>query len=223
MNKLKKLLTNKFFYVMLGLAVALITVNNYLGRINDYNSALEEYSVIDTPYQDEKEVESKSVIKDETPVAVEQKEEVPKTETVAVAPVAIDLPLQGDVIEEYSEKELVYNRTLEDWRTHNGIDIAGEVGAPVKASSDGVVTKVGYDGLYGFCITISHNGFETKYCGLQESDIIKSEQKVKKGEVIGGVGTTAQFEVAEVPHLHFELIKDGECLNPLKYVEENLR
>ena len=213
MAKLKKLLTNKFFYAMLGIAAAVIAVSGYMGRINDYNEVLEQYSELpliedaEPVYYNEETYEEPDPVPDEEVV-----------ETAKVVPLEIVLPLEGDIIEEFSKGQLVYNRTLEDWRTHNGVDIAAEVGTPVKAAADGVVTKVGNDGLYGFCITIDHGEFETKYCGLQESDIINIEQKVEEGEVIGGVGTTAQFEVAEVPHLHFELYKDGQHIDPLSYI-----
>lgn len=213
MSKLKKLLTNKFFYSMLGVAAAIIAVNGYLGRINNYNEVLEQYSEI-LPVEDAEPVYyNEETYEESLPVPDEE-----VVETAKVVPLEIALPLDGDIIEEYSDGQLVYNRTLGDWRTHNGVDIASEVGTPVKVAADGVVTKVGNDGLNGFCITVDHGGFETKYCGLQESDIISVEQKVKKGEVIGGVGTTAQFEVAEVPHLHFELYKDGQHIDPLQYI-----
>ena len=217
MVKLKKLLTNKLFYVMLGIAVAVFMINGFLGRISQYNEVLEQYSsTIPVP-------ETKTVYYNEEPDNVSTKDTEPQTDieavtTVKSVPLEISLPLDGDIIEEFSNGQLVYNRTLEDWRTHNGVDIAAEVGAPVKAAADGVVTKVGNDGLYGFCITINHGGFDTKYCGLQESNIINIEQKVEAGEVIGGVGATAQFEIAEAPHLHFELYKDDQNLDPLKYI-----
>ena len=213
MAKLKKLLTNKFFYAMLGIAAAVIAVSGYMGRINDYNEVLEQYSELPLIEDAEPVYYNEETYEEPDPVPEEE-----VVETAKVVPLEIVLPLEGDIIEEFSKGQLVYNRTLGDWRTHNGVDIAAEPGTPVKAAAEGVVTKVGNDGLYGFCITIDHGGFQTKYCGLQESDIINIEQKVEEGEVIGGIGTTAQFEVAEVPHLHFELYKDGQHIDPLSYI-----
>ena len=213
---MKRLFKNKAFYMLLGLAISVVTVNSFLGRINNLQKDFE----IETPKTEitkEFEMPQPKKLSPVKPVIVEEPEEQPQP--VETKPVVIELPLQGELLNEHSQGELVYNKTMEDWRTHNGIDIGGEAGEAVKASADGEVSFVGFDGLNGFTVIIDHGGFKTKYCGLQESDIIKENTKVKTGDVIGGVGVTNENEASERPHLHFELIVEDKSVNPLEFVE----
>ncbi len=129
---------------------------------------------------------------------------------------AFIMPVTGEILEGYSDK-LVYNSALADWRTHNGIDIAAEKGCSVQSVSDGVVDEVSED-VSGVCVTISHAaGFVTKYMGLENAEDISEGVEVKSGEVIGTVGDGKGENVTE-PHLHFEMTKDGEILNPSDYL-----
>lgn len=129
---------------------------------------------------------------------------------------AFIMPVTGEILEGYSDK-LIYNNALGDWRTHNGIDIAADKGCSVQAVSDGIVDKVSEDAS-GVCITISHAaGFVTKYMGLENAENISEGTEVKSGEVIGTVGECKGENVTE-PHLHFEMTKDDEILNPYDYL-----
>ncbi|MEM4326313.1 MAG: M23 family metallopeptidase [Candidatus Pacearchaeota archaeon] len=96
---------------------------------------------------------------------------------------------------------------------HTGIDIAQPVGAPVRASKDGVVKFAGWSGGYGLCIFIKHQfGYETVYGHLSKVNV-KEGQKVKAGQLIGKVGNTGRSTGS---HLHFEVRKFGKPLNPLR-------
>lgn len=96
---------------------------------------------------------------------------------------------------------------------HTGIDIAQPVGAPVRASKDGVVKFAGWSGGYGLCVFIKHQfGYETVYAHLSSINV-KEGQKVKAGQLIGKVGNTGRSTGS---HLHFEVRKFGKPLNPLR-------
>jgi len=117
------------------------------------------------------------------------------------------LPSNGDISVAYSENDLVYNRTMNDWRVHLGVDFSGNPGASVFAAADGTVTDVGTDDTWGTYISIKHaDGYVSKYCNLQVNPPIKKGDTVKMGQVIAGVGTTAAAESADPPHLHFEVM-----------------
>lgn len=132
------------------------------------------------------------------------------------------LPLSGEVIKSYSNGELVKSETMGDWRTHDGIDIAADQGTPVKACADGKVTNITNDPMWGVCITIDHgNNVESIYCGLNETVQVKMDQQVKLGDVIGSVGNTNQIEVAEAPHLHFGMKKDGKWVDPMSMISQD--
>ena len=124
-------------------------------------------------------------------------------------------PVSGEIITDYADESLVYSKTLDEWTVHLGIDIKANKTSAVVASEDGTVKSIKNDPRYGLTITISHDGgYETVYSNLLSSDFVKEGDKVTKGQTIGTVGESASFEIAEVPHLHFEMYKDGETVNP---------
>lgn len=125
------------------------------------------------------------------------------------------MPCIGEIAKEYSMDELVYSKTMEDWRTHSGIDIAAGVGTQVKAAADGVVSDVYTDESLGNVVEIEHSGeFKTIYANLQSADYIEKGKEVKSGDIIGGVGSSSGEEGGDEPHLHFEVLKNGEPIKP---------
>lgn len=100
-----------------------------------------------------------------------------------------------------------------DW--HPGIDIANYYGAPVYAAASGYVRQAGWYGGYGRYVRISHDyGFQTAY-GHMSSIAVTSGSYVKKGQLIGYVGSSGY---STGPHLHFEVLQYGEQVNPLRYI-----
>nr|WP_306432273.1 M23 family metallopeptidase [Wansuia hejianensis] len=151
------------------------------------------------------------------PQQVETKTEA-KTQhsnTVYAAEASFILPLDGEIITEFTTDSLVYSKTLDEWRAHTGIDIKGKIGEKVKASKDGTVKEVYEDPLWGNVIVIEHNdGLLTKYANLGTKDMVKVGVKVKRGDHIGTIGKTADIEMLMEPHLHFEVIKNGKNIDP---------
>ena len=140
------------------------------------------------------------------------KMEEPKMETMVV-------PVFGTAYTEFSEDALVYSKTLDQWSTHTGIDIKAEEGSPVRAAMNGVVEELVNDPQLGLTIIINHGGeVYTKYSNLSTLDLVTINQNIKKGDVISGVGKTALYEIADDPHLHFEVIKAGKNIDPKKYL-----
>jgi murein DD-endopeptidase MepM/ murein hydrolase activator NlpD len=140
------------------------------------------------------------------------KMEEPKMETMVV-------PVFGTAYTEFSEEALIYSKTLDQWSTHTGIDIKAEEGSPVRAAMDGVVEELVNDPRLGLTITLSHGGkVYTKYSNLSTLELVAINQNIKKGDVISGVGKTALYEIADDPHLHFEVIKEGKNIDPKRYL-----
>ena len=133
-------------------------------------------------------------------------------------------PIAGaEVINPYSGGELVKSKTLNCWKTHDGVDIKAELGDPVSAMTSGKVTKVYEDALWGVCVIIDHeNGIEGHYYGLAKNVNVKPDQKVASGEVIGAVGNTAECELAEDCHLHFGVKQNGEWISPIPFIRANM-
>ena len=127
-------------------------------------------------------------------------------------------PVDGEIIKPHSETELSYSKTMEDWRLHRGIDISASIGTTVKAAASGEVSECYTDTAYGVTVVIDHgNGLFSKYCNLASDKMVEIGQTVEKGTAIGVVGDTAEFEVADKAHLHFEVIKDGNGVDPEEY------
>lgn len=129
------------------------------------------------------------------------------------------MPVFGEISFEYAQDKLVYSKTLNEWRSHSGIDIKADRGTPVKVVADGVVSEIKNDPRLGVTIIVDHlNGIKTVYANLANGDMVSPNQKVKQGEVIGAVGNTASFEAAEPPHLHFEVLKNNKNVDPSDYL-----
>jgi len=122
------------------------------------------------------------------------------------------LPVSGEITSVFGNR---MHPILNVERMHNGIDIAQTEGAPVKAALDGVVVFVGEDQELGNVIKLSHNGgLTTVYAHLKDINVNQNEF-VKQGSVIGTVGKSG---LAESPHLHFEILKDGVPQDPEKWL-----
>ena len=132
-----------------------------------------------------------------------------KTDTTSKE-LSFEKPVEGDIIREFAKDNLVYSQTLEEWTTHNGIDIKADKTTVVKSAETGTVKSIKNDPRYGLTVVIEHaNGFQTVYSNLLTSEFVVEGEVVEKGQSIGTVGNTAAFEIADEPHLHFEIIKDG--------------
>lgn len=131
------------------------------------------------------------------------------------------LPVQGNILTPYSNDQPVYDKTLEDWRVHDGIDIAADTGTPVKSCADGIVTDVTVDDMLGQMVTIDNGGgLKSYYANLTNKVTVKKGQKVEAGQEIGAVGNTAQGEISLVPHLHFAMSKNDKFVDPMSVINK---
>lgn len=151
----------------------------------------------------------------ETEDTADFQEEAVSASAPAMEPVA---PAMGKIIREFSGDELIYNSSTEDFRTHNGIDIKGAEGDKVLAIMDGEVIRCEKDERYGIVVEIKHeDGLVSRYMGLQSESFIEAGKAIKKGDIIGGIGPAGAFEEEDGPHLHFEMQKGEDYVNPTQY------
>ena len=133
--------------------------------------------------------------------------------------VEFDWPIKGDILKAFSVDNLLYSSTLQEWTVHNGIDIKAEKTSVVSSAADGTVKAIKNDPRYGLTVIIEHDdGFKTVYSNLLTSEFVVEGEKISKGQTIGTVGNSANFEVADESHVHFELLKDGEYVDPMFYL-----
>ena len=143
-----------------------------------------------------------------------------KTSKEEVKELSFEMPVEGEIAKPYARDNLVYSNTLEEWTTHLGIDIKADKTTVVKASEAGTIKSIKNDPRYGLTIVIEHNEeYQTVYSNLLSSEFVVEGEKVEKGQSIGTVGNTASFEIADEPHLHFEILKNSIEEDPSIYLK----
>jgi murein DD-endopeptidase MepM/ murein hydrolase activator NlpD len=108
---------------------------------------------------------------------------------------------------------------LGGYRAHKGIDLPASTGTPIRATADGVVGKADWFGGYGLFVELEHGAnMETRY-GHMSRIAVAEGQSVRKGDIIGYVGTTGR---STGPHLHYEVRIAGQAVNPMPYMQSDI-
>ncbi len=135
-----------------------------------------------------------------------------------------ELPVSGKLIKGHDSELQVFSGTMNDYRIHLGLDICTETGDAVLASADGTVKEVWEDPMMGYCLAISHGGDAVtiyKNLAAELPEGIAAGAKVKAGQTVAYVGESAMVELADEPHLHFEMTVGGIAVDPMEYFGES--
>ncbi len=218
-----------FGMLVLGTASVAITFKAYnLFAKEDYelyaqNSDNEENNVVSTISSiDENANEGRNLVNSNAAEAKKSETKsssntnITKTQNkVTVKPLSFSKPLNGQIQKPYSIDKVIYSKTLELWKTHDGIDISSQIGENVKSIEKGTVEKVYDDSFYGTTVVIDHGqGYKSSYSNLNSKVSVKEKQTVTKGQVIGKVSNTSIGEIKDEAHLHFTLFKDNNNVDP---------
>ncbi|MDO4314787.1 MAG: peptidoglycan DD-metalloendopeptidase family protein [Oscillospiraceae bacterium] len=228
-NKWKSILGGAGFYVTMAVCLLVVGVSGYFLLFDGKETPAPEaeppaQAPVTAPAPEIEEPEKPAVVETIAPEPVAETPPMPEVEiddtpVVAEAPRLVVSPLQGEVLTAFSVDQLVYNATLEDWRTHDGVDISAEPGTSVLAACSGTVASVADDALMGTTVTIRHDGgYQTTYANLQAEPAVEKGDVVSAGQIIGAVGDTAAAEAAQGPHLHFSVTKDGDAVDPDEFL-----
>lgn len=151
-------------------------------------------------------------------------DETPKPSEKPEEKLTLSSPTAGEIMREHSHDTPVFSDTLEEWRIHTGIDIATEEAAEVLAAADGIVSAMYDHPLLGRTVEITHTqSLKTVYSNMKTEDaaFVTVGMEVKRGDRIGTVGDTSISELADEPHLHFEVKVGEESVNPTDYMARN--
>lgn len=160
----------------------------------------------------EKEEEENTVLETQAPEEVVEEE--------PVKPLEFAYPVEGEILKSFAMENLVFSETLQEWVVHKGIDIRAPRTTVVKAAEEGTVKSIKNDPRYGLTVTIEHReGYKTIYANLLTTEFVTEGETVTKGQSIGTVGNSAAFEIADEPHLHFEMLKDDVTVDPTLYLK----
>lgn len=205
--------------IVLAVAVAMTSAANKARKEQPVDTTAPENSGI-TPSTTAPAPEQ-TLPKPEDTKAPEQTEAGKDPETPVVSQIpTFSLPAEGILGKEHDPTVQVFSNTLGEWRVHLGIDIMTEAAAPVYAAAAGRITSVSDDPLWGKCVTVEHDGdAQSVYKNLSDTlpEGIEVGAKVKEGDLIGAVGDGGVMELADEPHLHFELKVKGADVDPLEY------
>ncbi len=131
------------------------------------------------------------------------------------------LPLEGtQVTKDFSPEVLVFSKTMRDWRTHGGVDLAANAGSEVRSVGNGKVSKVISDPQRGYTIEVDYGTFIGRYCGISQENAVGIDTELHTGDVIGTLGDMP-LESADTPHLHFEAIQNGVPVDPMKLLDSS--
>lgn len=202
-------------------------VNEQTSDNNTTNTDVSSASGKTTEKSEETSTNTNSSVPNETSVANEVKEEKPVTEVKEEQPIkevkqeiTFVKPTDGEIIGEFANENLIYSETLKEWITHTAIDIKADKTSVIKSAADGIVRSIVNDPRYGLTVIVEHDdGYETVYSNLLTAEFVVEGEEIKQGQTIGTAGNTASFESNMECHLHFELLKNGEYLNPAIYLK----
>lgn len=224
-NNSKEKVPKKYYALLiLMLLLGIITLSK---NIQEYNkSRKEDYTEYRLENLEDKQANSNDIdvasyITAESSISTDASNIEDETDEEAVQTISSNkdktsyiMPIVGDVIKEHAVEKLVYSETLGMWKTHPGIDIKAELGAKVKSASNGTVQSVEQDSFYGNTVKVVDEGYIFVYSNLDNDIVLKQGDKVEVDDIIGTVGVSAAGELQDQTHLHFEVIKDGNQVNP---------
>ncbi len=225
-GKIRAMFGGRGFYIALALCLVAVGVLGWYAIFGDKEPVQE--AVNPTPVVEQTPVNPDPVVEDPEVNAPQEKEPEPVVEPVVEVVEIVEVeellpqvisPLDGTTVTVFSMTELMYDETMGDWRTHDGLDIQAAEGDAVKTAADGTVVEVLDDELMGTTVIIEHaSGYTTQYSSLQEDPPVGKGEEVFAGDIIGYVGATAAAESTMGPHLHFSVFKDGKIVDPAEYV-----
>jgi murein DD-endopeptidase MepM/ murein hydrolase activator NlpD len=192
-------------------SVATVIALAVTGNFGDQNVNLTPDDIVDTPIDTPTNKPSDTLVdkpsSNDTPIV-----------NKPVETLTFGAPCLGSVVVEHSNTVLVWNSTLSQYSTHTGVDFSVS-DDKVMAVANGTVSSVGYDTLKGHYIVINHaDNYQSRYYSLAEGITLKEGDKVTKGQVIATVSDTMATEAHQGKHLHFEMSKDGENIDPLTVI-----
>ncbi len=220
------------FYIVIALCLVLIGVaawfaftridtaqpkGNLSSMESQFESSMDEYTD-DTPsYNDNRNNDVLDFTEsDPTNEEVTDQEYVSKPEVVKEK--AYTMPINGEILKDFSLQALQYSATYGDMRIHAAVDIACSEGTLIGAVSDGKVQDIETTADYGKIVTIDHgDGLVIKYCGLKNVTCEK-DTAIRMGDSIGAVGTIPS-ECSDQSHLHIEAYESGKAVSILKFFE----
>ena len=213
--------------------VGAITYSNYEGKVEEQQAKEDELQGNEDNMQaeNEREEESQSANTGDVQAEIEEHPEIIEPEIDIIEPSVQERPLvfseedvlswpvDGNVLIPFNMEQTVYFATLDQYKYNPAVIIAGDVGEEVWAATDGKVTSIKEDAQTGTTVTVDlGDGFEAIYGQLGEIHV-KEGDRIDEGVLIGYLGEPTKYYSVEGCNLYFQLLKDGEAVDPLHYLD----
>lgn len=130
-------------------------------------------------------------------------------------------PVDGTVTKPYSPDDVIYSETMDDWRTHMGVDVACPIGSDITSAERGIVTSVKYDINYGNTVVIESDEYTLIYSSLSSDIFVEEGESITKGQLIAKSSDSCISEICDEPHIHLEMKKEKKHVDPLDYIHFN--
>ena len=203
-NRFRKFLQEKGYYIVLFLCILAVGISGYLfvsGAVSEKKSLNEQTLSVAT---------SAEIPEDKSSSSGSKPQQGGKTQA--------QKPASGSAAGSQDTADAAAQ--TQDWRTHDGVDLAALAGEPVRAACSGTVTAVYDDEFLGTTVVISHpEGYETCYSNLAAMPAVSAGMRVTAGDTIGSVGASALLESASSSHLHFAVRQDGKSVDPARFID----
>ncbi len=180
-----------------------------------YEENFNETTEVSKVVEHELEKINKDTEDDEVPTKNEKTQEMEEIETSKLT-----WPIEGYIVMDFNDDVLVYDETLNLYRTNDSISIMANKGDEIVASANGKVLEIGSNMSDKGYIIIDHgNGYTTKYSQLLDNFVINKGDEVRRGQIIGHVGEPSNTTSRQGVHLEYTVAKDDVTVNPLQYLE----
>lgn len=225
-GEFKKINKQSIKYYSMLLVMLVVAFFATYANIRSYKEAnTEKYNTYVKEKSSNEEKSLSTSIEEQNVIGKEEKEEaIPVTSTQFITAessiVYVDknkntneLPVMGSIKREYSMDKVVYYESLEVWKTHSGVDIMCDEATEVKSMLAGKVIGIYNDNSYGYSVVVESEEYTCIYSSLSENVKVNIGNKVEVGDVLGYASEcVAEKEMG--CHLHFEVMKDGEYVDP---------
>ena len=212
--------------------VGAITYSNYEGKVEDKQAKAEEENQEENMQaENEREEESQSANTGDVQAEIEEHPEIIEPEIDIIEPSiqesplvfseedVLSWPVDGNVLIPFNMEQTVYFATLDQYKYNPAVIIAGDVGEEVWAATDGKVTSIREDAQTGMTVTVDlGDGYQAIYGQLGEIHV-KEGDRIDEGVLIGYLGEPTKYYSVEGCNLYFQLLKDGEAVDPLHYLD----
>ena len=204
-NKLISFIKRNAVYIVVALCILAVGLTVTFSLLANQNKSITI----------EKPIENDSPVINETPLTPDTPVDNPVEEIIEFI-----LPVENYTSIEHYSDTMVFNSTLKRYSSHQATDFIAPEGSKVYCVWAGKVESVENTLLQGVSVTVDHgNGLKTVYNSLADGNAVKVGQTLEQGDVIGHVSVTNRQEYKDGAHLHFEVMENGEYIDPAKYLE----